>query len=175
MGRHTVPITECLVIFIMLFSSEASAKVKVKKLLVTTQISSWIEQKEITKKFPAQGLFDIINGGAVEYIDRGLLEGIHQQFTNKDGKTVEVFVEDFGVAEKAGAMLDAKKQSLSEIKQLTAPSGMKCFASKAIGAVVVIASLEHFYIEMTVSGFSDDSESKNVAAAFLDHYQQRIK
>ena len=164
-----------LIILTMLLSSEASAKIKVRKLLVTTQVSSWVEQKDVTKRFPAKGLFEITNGGAVEYIDHGLLEGIHQQFTNKDGKTVEVFVEDFGTPAKSLAMLNLKKQSFTETTPMTALPKVQGFTSKAIGAVIVAASMENIYVELTASGFSEDKESEDVAAAFLNYYQGQMK
>jgi VIT1/CCC1 family predicted Fe2+/Mn2+ transporter len=160
---------------ILLFALQVDAKVKVKKLLITTQQQSWIEQKEITKKFTAKGLFEIINGGAVEYLNQGLVEGIHQQFSNNDGKTIEVFVEDFGNSEKSTNMLSSKKESFPDAGQLTGVSDVNAFSSKAIGALIVVGSLQNFYIELTISGFNDQSEMEKVAISFLDYYKLQLK
>lgn len=152
-----------------------TAKVKVKKLIVTTQLQSWVEQKEITRKFDVKGLFEIINGGAVDYVNLGLIEGIHQQFSNKDGVKVEVFVEDFGTAEKASSMLETKKSGSSDTTQLPGLSGFNHFVENAIGASVVIASLDNIYLEMTVSGCKDVSQVEGIAQEFLKHYQSLLK
>ncbi len=160
---------------LLLFITAVAAKVKVKKLLVTTQLKSWVEQKEITRKFDVKGLFEIINGGAVDYVNNGLIEGIHQQFSNTDGITVEVFAEDFGSAEKASSMLETKKSGCSDTATLSSLSGFNHFVENAIGASVVFVSIDNIYLEMTVSGCKDSSQVESAALEFLKYYKSFMK
>lgn len=168
----------CLSLFwsiLLVLTTDVSAKIKVKKLLITTQLQSWVEQKEITRKFTDKGLFEIINGGAVDYVNQGLIEGIHQQFSNKDGITVEVFVEDFGSGEKSSAMLETKKNGSSDTATLPGLSGFNHFVENAIGASVVIVSFDNIYLEMTVSGCKNVSEIESVALEYLNYYKAFFK
>ncbi|HEX2959902.1 MAG TPA: hypothetical protein VHO70_23905 [Chitinispirillaceae bacterium] len=165
----------CVCSVLVLFTTDASAKVKLKKLLIASQLQSWVEQKEISRKFTSKGLFEIINGGAVDYVNQGLIEGIHQQFSNKDGRIVEVFVEDFGTGEKASSMFETKKSGCSNVATLQGLSGFNHFVENAIGASVVIVSFDNIYLEMTVSGCKDSSQVESVALEFLNYYKFFMK
>jgi hypothetical protein len=158
----------------MASASQVAAKTKLKKLLITNQMSTWVEDKGTTRTFTAQELFDVINGGAEEYINRGLIGGIHQQFSGTDGKTFEVFVEDFGDTAKSAAMIAAKKESFTETGSIPELSEVSSFSSKAIGALVVVAAVGRFYIEMTASGFTDNKEAEKAAVAFVGYYRKMI-
>lgn len=174
MFRNSLFVVAVMCVAIVSASSGVSTKVKVKKLLIAKQLSPWVEQKETTQSFSAHGLFDVINGGAEVYIGQGLIEGIHQQFTAKDGKTVEVFAEDFGTPEKASAMMKVKKEEFSETKPISGLTDIENALSKAIGASVVIASIGRFYFEITVSGFSDDKDTEGAAISFINYYKKLI-
>jgi hypothetical protein len=161
--------------FLVLSAADVSAKVKVKKMLITTQLKSWIEQKEITKKFTAKGLFEIIDGGAVDYVNQGLVEGIHQQFANKDGIVVELFIEDFGTTEKASSMVDLKKSGVSDTITFSGLSGFNHFIENAIGASVVFVSIDNLYMEITVSGCKKTSEVEAAVLEYLNYYKSILK
>jgi hypothetical protein len=111
----------------------------------------------------------------VDYVNQGLIEGIHQQFSNKDGITIELFVEDFGTAEKASSMLETKKTGSSDTATMPGLSGFNHFVENAIGASVVIVSLEHIYLEMTVSGSKNTSQVESIALEYLNHYKSLLK
>jgi hypothetical protein len=68
-------------------------------LQINNQIYVWTEQKEAFNRLTGRKLYEIIDGAAQEYIQQGLVERIHQQFTNERGKTVKLFAEDFESAE----------------------------------------------------------------------------
>lgn len=142
---------------------------------MTTQLKSWVEQKDITRKFTVKGLFEIINGGAVDYINKGLIEGIHQQFTANDGITVELFIEDFGTTEKASSMVEFKKSGASDTTTASGLAGFNHFVENAIGASVVFVSMDNLYMEITVSGCKKASEVENVVLEYLNYYKSNLK
>jgi hypothetical protein len=160
---------------LVLSAADVSAKVTVKKLVITTQLKSWTEQKEITRKFIAKELFEIIDGGAVDYVNQGLIEGVHQQFANKDGITVELFLENFGTKEKAASMVEFKKSGASDTLIVSGLSGFNHFVENAIGASVVFVSLDNFYLEITISGCKEVSDVESTALEYLNYYKSKMK
>ena len=150
--RFLCGISVLLPVFMFFFCNDK--EIQVEKLRIGKQIPEWTEKKGTYKVFDAQGLFDIINGGAPEYIDNGMIKGITQQIVISDSTTIELFAEDFGSPEKARAMYLVKKGGdQSDASDSSEFHGF--MISKVIGGFWCCGSVGRFYFEITVSGVGD--------------------
>ncbi len=118
-----------------------------------------------------------INGGNVEYIDRGLIAASAQNFTSADSRTMRSLCMDFGTAAKASAMYAYKKASVTAA--LTIPS---FDSSVAVGkpeilfqGITAFAWFDRFYFEIRLLGYADQTQALGNAAVFLSQYASKIQ
>ena len=122
------------------------------KLRVRRQIAGWQEDKDGFARFNHEKLFDLINGGAPEYIDRGMLGGFVQRLSGPGNATVELFTEDFGTRENAAEMVKVKTEDGDSIITLPGFDAETVRIVPAIGACVAYGAIDRFYFEVTLSG-----------------------
>jgi hypothetical protein len=152
--------------------SAGDKKVSVSKLKITKEIPGWSESKSETKIFKSQELFDIINGGATEYTERGLIEGIHQRLTNKDGGDLELFVEDFGSSQNAQKMYLYKKESYTEKEFFPGNDSTNIFVYKVLAGHYVFTFVDRFYIEILGTGIPQKEIALKQIASVINHYKK---
>lgn len=140
-------------------------------------ISGWTENKESGYvEYSSGTLFDLINGGADQYNDEGLVEGIQQKMTSSSGdKSYSAFVMDFGTADNATAMFE--KMKLNEADPLAIGNYIEsvAFGSRHLSGINAYAHFGKYYFEITLSGYSDESLAISEAEAFLEVYEQKAK
>ncbi len=155
----------------LLLFSTAQAKTSVVSLRVKKSVAQWQEQKDSYQYFSTQKLFELINGGAPQYISQGLIDGIHQQLTSDSGKVLEIFAEDFGTPQHALAMAGIKKDDLGAASSvLPLDSGTTSFAVPAIGATTVVCVANRYYVELVFSGFTNQDKLIAEARKFIAFY-----
>jgi len=166
---HKFIVSSVLVLFVC--TCGASAKTTIESLRVKKAITGWQEQKDSYQYFSPQKLFEIINGGAPQYIQQGLVDGIHQQLTSDSGKIIEIFAEDFATPQHAMAMAMVKKEDLGAGSPvLPLDSATVSFAVPAIGATTVVCLANHYYVEMVFSGFTNQDKLLAEARKFIAFY-----
>jgi hypothetical protein len=120
-------------------------------------------------------LFDIIDGGAVEYNNAGLVEGIRQKLNDgQGGHYTDVFVMDFGDDATATAMFEAKKNSYGNEAALGSYSEATAVYVPVLGGIKAFAHFGKFYIEVGNMGYPDQADARADAVLFLGYYENRI-
>ena len=150
-------------------------KVAVADLRITNQIPDWKERDGTFSAFDPKKLFELIDGGAPEYNERGLIEGIHQQLVGKDKRAMELFAEDFGSPDNAGQMLSYKKASLGEAIPFPGIDSSRAFAYQVIGGYYVFIVIDRFYLELLLTGVKDKDASCAEVSRFINYYATRIQ
>jgi len=148
----------------------------VADLRLSTEVSNWSEASGSYKEFDVQGLYDIINGGAVTDENNGLVEGIFQEMAGSSGRNVEIRVEDFGNAASATAMFNysatnsvSQKVTFADFAEATA------VGTQVLGGVTVFAHFGKFYFNLQFTGYSDNQVAAADANGFLKTYQNKLQ
>jgi hypothetical protein len=155
-------------------SAWAAGAPLVKEMRITKQIPGYHDQGKLFQAFAPQKLYEIINGAAPPYINGGLVSGIHQQLNADSGRTIEIFAEDFATAEKAGAMYRLKRSDFPYTVPVENEDTAAVIAAPAIGALVVVCTIDRFYFEITISGFAEQADAEKQAAALISVYKNKI-
>jgi hypothetical protein len=146
-------------------SEDSTSFVQLRKTAVS--IPGWIEQKEHYRHFNAEELFDIIDGGATEYVQQGLKSGIVILLTNK-GKSLEIFFEDFGTSIQAMNMASSKEKSSDRFKKISQDNKSIAICEQVIGGCIVYWAKSKYYIEMTLTGYNSLEEALCDAKVFVN-------
>jgi hypothetical protein len=131
-------------------------------------IRGWTEQKDRFRYFQTRLLYDIIDGGAVEYEKTGLVDGIVVDLGADSNRTVEIYIENFGRPAHARTMLAQKKKSANEPKQLDAPAVADAFYDEVIGGCMVYFCRDNYYFEMTLTGYDNPQQGMRDGKIFVN-------
>jgi hypothetical protein len=146
-------------------SADSTSLVQLRKTAVS--IPGWTEQKEHYRYFNAEELFDIIDGGATEYVMQGLQSGIVVSYKNED-RSLEIFFEDFGSSIQAMNMVSIKEKSSNRIKKISQDNKTNAICEQVIGGCMVYWAKSKYYIEMTLTGYDSLDKAKYDATAFIN-------
>jgi hypothetical protein len=152
-------------------SADSTSFEQIRKTAVS--ISGWTEQKEHYRHFNAEELFDIIDGGAAEYVQQGLKSGIVILLTNK-GKSLEIFFEDFVTSTHSKSMVNIKEKSATSAKRLSQVNAIYAVYDKVIGGCMVYWTKSKYYVEMTFTGYQSVDEALCDATTFINSIGQAI-
>jgi hypothetical protein len=130
-------------------------------------IPGWTEQQDSYRYFVPKALYDIINGGAEEYIKTGLVDGMVATFKSTGEKNAELYIEDFGVQGHAQALKEKKRKTASEPKPLPGSRDKNAFYDEVIGGCVVYFSSGRFYFEMILTGYDKQDSALQDARLFI--------
>jgi len=141
------------------------------------EVSGW---EEIACSNVARGLTEltaIINGGADEYINQGMVEGFLQKLgkIGTDGN-VDMYIMDFGTSEKAEKMFSEKIKKYTEKVEVTgySPSIAQIDMSSPEGAVAV-AHFQQYYFELTFMDFGAYlQDSKSMAESLIETFNTKV-
>ncbi len=161
---HTVIVG---VVLLLGYSTMALGKksVSVEKFRIGNQIPGWSEENTSYQLFTPETLFDLINGGAPDYIDNGMKKGIYQRLTSSDSASIELFAEDFGNSKNAKKMVS--------VKQADGDVDTSGFVTTAvIGGFWVCGSIERYYFEFTLTGCNDSNTAGAEIDKIIEHYRK---
>jgi hypothetical protein len=129
-------------------------------------VAGWNEQRDGFHSFGTRELYELIDGGAVEYEKPGLVAGIVMELTASGNRSVKIYIEDFGTQARAQAMEKTKRKTASDPKPL--PGAPKnSFTDEVIGGCVAYASSGNFYFELVLTGYEKLEKSVEDAGSFL--------
>ena len=140
-------------------------------------VTQWQEENQGYRAYTQDNLFDIINGGADQYISRGLIEGF-QQILEISGSdfSATFLVMDMNSDANAKTMFDFKADAVSTKE--TAGTFSESAAVIDIGFLSGCTAYAHFgkyYLELSFTGYaSNKSEAKNNAVSFLEIFKDKI-
>lgn len=138
-----------------------------------SRVPGWTEQKEQYRFFTAKELYEIIDGGAVEYDKQGLKSGICVSLTSRD-KSLEIYFEDFGSSSRAKGMVSIKKKSSSDPKKFSQVNVALAIYDEVIGGCVVYWAKGDYYIEMTLNGYDSLEKALRDAATLINSISPAI-
>jgi hypothetical protein len=150
----------------------AAKTVSIEKFRIRHQITDWVEEKKSFKSFNPEGLFEIIDGGAPEYIENGMQKGFYQRLKNLDSASIELFVEDFGSDENARKMLATKRSNLSGPKPAGNVDTSNLFIHEVIGGFWVCGIAGPCYFELTLMGIKDKEKAQTEINKYFDYFQK---
>jgi hypothetical protein len=130
-------------------------------------VAGWTEEKDRFHSFGTKELFQLIDGGAVEYEKPGLIGGITFDLSGPDKKLAEFFIEDFGTPSKAKSMVKQKRRSASEPKGLSGTKAGDAFTDEVIGGCVAYGYFKGFYFELSLTGYDSGVLAAVDAKTFL--------
>jgi hypothetical protein len=116
-------------------------------------IAGWTEEKDRFRSFGTKELFQLIDGGAVEYEKPGLIGGVTFALSGSNKKLAEFFMEDFGTPDKAKSMVKLKRKAASEPKGLSGTKAGDAFTDEVIGGCVAYGHFKGFYFEVSLTGY----------------------
>jgi hypothetical protein len=157
-----IPIFHSLVVMLWLLAGIAGAgrpAPPLESLRIRHQLEGWYEEKEGYIPFNHEKLFELINGGAPEYIDAGLVGGFLQRLSGPGEATVELFAHDFGTPEKARTMFLVKTGDRDTTIMLTGFDTATVVVVPVLSASVAYGAIGRFFFEVTVSGTGNRSDA----------------
>jgi hypothetical protein len=162
----------CLFIFAVLMSAVCAAKPAGDGMFdrlrsAASSVPGWTEHKEKYQVFTVKELYDIIDGGAMDYEKQGLKNGILVTLKNGD-KVLEFYFDDFDNSAGAKGMVEIKKKSLSAPKILPKVDISPAFYDEVLGGCVACWAKGNYYIEMTLTGYDAPEKSVADAAALIN-------
>ena len=140
-------------------------------------VQSWTEEKELIK-FNSNNMYDLVNGGAVEYIDNGMIEGFQQKM-GKAG-TGYYFIEwlmDFGSAENASEMYTKKLNQFQSSKEAAGdfPESVAFLDNGLLYGYDAYAHFGKYFLWLNFDGYgANKSEAKQNAIGFLIVIKSKI-
>lgn len=145
--------------------------------LGSVDVSPWREEpNDGFLVFKASNMFDLINGGAQMYVNKGMIAGFQQDMSISGEKSARFLVLDYATEDKAIEMYNYSDASNGD--KLNAgnefPLSVAQLDGSPLGGVIAIAHFGKFYMELTFTGFSDKSEAVKTAVSFIEVFEQKI-
>jgi hypothetical protein len=166
----------CVVLVLTCISVTISAKaVSIDNFRIRHQIANWVEDNESFKMFTTKTLYEIIDGGATEYIDNGMKRGFFQRLRNSDSAIIELFAEDFGSAEKARKMFNVKHAFFSGMQSAGNADSSSYNMNEIVGGFWAYGVVGPKYFELTLTGINDKTEARKEMDRFFDYYKKTGK
>jgi hypothetical protein len=154
-----------------------AARLTVSDFRISSEVPPWVEITDGYEEYNPSQLELLINGGAFEYTDAGMIEGINQKMINEqdtDTKYYEVYLMDFGTAAKASEMFDLKKNQISAPVPVGQYDDTVVSARRFLGGMRIYAHFSNFYLEFSLSGYMEEDMTLSTADRFLKHFDQMI-
>lgn len=161
--------------FVLFFCTQSDSlggqKVSVKEFRITRQVTPWQEVKGSFRSFTSKNLYDLIDGGAPEYIENGLVKGFFQRLTTPDSATLEIFFEDFGTSIQANKMFAKKRQNMSDPCSFSDLDTITLSCNNVIGGFAVFGIIDRFYFELVLMGVKGNEKADKLIALAYNHFR----
>ncbi len=152
--------------------------VPVSSLLISEDATAWTERDNGFYEFADQAaLAAMINGGADQYTNAGMIEGFRQKMVQEDisgNKYFEAMVMDFGNSAAAFQMYTLKTDELSGLVTIGAHPLSAIAGKKFLGGISAFGHIHNIYFENSVSGFRDQAAAINTMEQIIGLYQQAV-
>ena len=140
------------------------------------EVSGWTEAEEQGYvEFTASDMYSLINGGAQEFIDKGMVKGFQQQMEKGD-HMYRSYLMDFGTAENADAMFEAKAQDYaSTIEVAGSYPDTTAFVQPNAYGYSGYAHFGRYMVVLMFDGYGNEkSQAKTDAVGFLQTIETKI-
>jgi hypothetical protein len=167
-----------LVVCKIVGDEEASGDRTVASLAIKDgDVTNWKEENQGYRPYTQDNFFDIINGGADEYINRGLIEGFQQILViSGSDYTATFLIMDMNSDANAKSMFDFKADAASTKEAAGNYSESTAVIDAGfLSGCTAYAHFEKFYLELLFTGYASNlSEAKNNAVSFLEIFKNKI-
>ena len=133
-------------------------------------IKGWTPAEDEYKEFGPDDLYDLINGGADIYIDKGLQKGSYQKLLQDDSYQCEILVEDFGSSENARNIFAATTETAVSSLKFGPGSNEHLRIKEFIGGLLVYMYHDNYYFEISASGFDTVEEAGTAVKPFINFF-----
>lgn len=147
----------------------------IDNLRIRQKIANWVVENRSFKLFNSKTLFELINGGATEYVENGLQRGFFQRLRNSDSAVIELFAEDFGSVENARKMLKVKQSSVYGMQSAENTDTSSVIMNNIVGGFWTCGIVGSYYFELTLTGISDKVKARKEIDTFFDYYKKNGK
>lgn len=165
------PAATIAALILVCFAGSFAAKPDSLKLAalrtVVDSTAGWTENTDGFHAFGVKELYELIDGGAVEYEKSGLLNGIVLELAALPNRSARIYIEDFGTPAQAQSMVANKRGTASDPKPLSDVKGTNGFYDEVIGGCVAYASSDGFYFELVMTGYDGVEEAVRDAGMFV--------
>jgi hypothetical protein len=146
--------------------------------VANNSVAGWVEDYSEYRMYDGQILMDqMIDGGAVPFIDHGLIEGIKQLFRFDTVYECELYTMDFGTLGNSHSMFEFMKPDPSDPPPLSVEGfdTTVVIGTKNLTGCFIIARFDRFFIQLQMSGYNADTASAlRDAKAFLTVLKKKI-
>jgi hypothetical protein len=153
-------------------ASFAAKAVSMEKFHIRNQIPNWTEEKNSYQYFGPKELFNILDGGAPEYIDNGMKEGFFQRLKGPDSATIELYAEDFGSDKNAEKMVAVKQSNYSDAPPPVNSDSSGFIPREVIGGFWACGAAQRYYFEITLMGIRDNAKAKVEIKKYFDYFRK---
>jgi hypothetical protein len=165
-----------LYLILSAYSLIAGATSTVQQFNIDTgRIAAWTPDTAM-KKYIDDSLYNLLDGGAPQYLNKGCLVTGFQRCNNPDGALAEIKVMDFGKDSNATGMF--KQMQSNNIGSIVTdplfPDSM-VLVTPNMGGATGYAHFSNIYVELSVTGFADQQNAIQTLNLFLTFYQNKIK
>lgn len=139
-----------------------------------TEISNW-KPEATMKVFIGDKLYDLIDGGAPQYLDKGCKKTGFQRLTGPNGASVEIKIMDFGKDINATAMFT--EMQMNNVGQTVKDNAFPDTTSNVVpnmGGVSGYAHFANYYFELAVTGFSDQALAISTYDMFFRLFEKKL-
>jgi hypothetical protein len=137
-------------------------------------ISSWVPQAEM-KIYIGTQLFDYNDGGAPQYLDKGLIKTGVQTFDGPNNTVVNSMIMDFGKDSNAVAIFIEKQiQNAGQTIDDPIYPDTVAFMTLPLGGVQGYCHYKNYYFEISATGFSDQALAVQTFDMFFNLYRKKV-
>ena len=135
------------------------------------EISGWLWDGSPAQATDQSSLYDLINGGAVEFVERGFISGVLERYSGTiagSSTTTEVFIADMGDPSNAADIYEKRYERLLFSEEYG--SGFEDTNEARIDEATTLDSTildfwqSRFYVQVTVNNRQLDPESVRLTA-----------
>lgn len=142
--------------------------------LTREDISSWVPQADMDIYIGTQ-LFDYNDGGAPQYLDKGLIKTGVQTFDGQNNTMVKSMIMDFGKDSNTVAIfLEKQMQKAGETVSDPIYPDSVAFMTLVLGGVQGYCHYKNFYFEISATGFSDNTLAIQTFDMFFNLYRKKV-
>jgi len=143
----------------------------------SNEVSPW--KQYFVLFVPDSMMYDAIDGGAVQYIDNGLVEAAEQRLWKSDSAgdslLCRVFIMDFGTPSKAAAMFGTMVAAIPVEKTFSSfPASVAAVNDAPLVGNTTYAHFDRFYFQFDLVNYGDKTKALSDAEVFVRTMQSKV-
>jgi hypothetical protein len=137
-------------------------------------ISSWVPQADMEIYIGTQ-LFDLNDGGAPQYLEKGLIKTGYQVLNGQNGTVVTSMIMDFGKDSNAVSIfLEMQTKNAGQTVGDPIYPDSVAFMTLVVGGVTGYCHYKNYYFEIAATGFSDIALAIQTFDLFFNLYRKKV-